>query len=92
MFHYRSLAIITVLGLSLAACQHTEPGIEVRVVEVPTPVPCIPEEEIPEEPPLVGHLLTGDPAHDVSIIAPSALLLRDALRQARAALIECAAD
>jgi len=77
-------------ALLLTACQHSDPGIEVRTVEVPTPVPCIPADQIPAEPPLVGDLLTGDPAHDIAILAPSALLLRDALRQARAALIACA--
>jgi hypothetical protein len=84
--------LIASAAFVLIGCQHTEPGIEVRTVQVPTPVPCLPADQIPAEPPLVGHLLTGDPAHDIAILAPSALLLRDALRQARAALIECEAE
>lgn len=82
------LAGIVTLGLS--ACSHTEPGIRVETVYVPTAVPCIPADQIPAEPPLVGHLLNGDPAHDIAIVAPSALLLRLWGKEMAAALTACA--
>lgn len=67
-----SLAIL----MALAACSHTEPGIEVRTVSVPTPVPCVDPALIPVEPDEVGDQLTGNAVRDLGIIAPSALELR----------------
>lgn len=84
------LSLTTAGALTLAACSHSAPGIEVRTVEVPVAVPCLPAEQIPTEPPLVGDRLTGDPAADIAVIAPSALLLRDWGRQMHAALTACA--
>ena len=84
-----TLLIASVLPM-LSACSHTEPGI--RVVKVPTPVPvaCVPLEDIPEEPPTVGHLLTGDKEKDFDIVAASALLLRAWGKEMHAALVACA--
>ncbi|RPF70433.1 hypothetical protein [Aurantiacibacter spongiae] len=76
--------------VALSACRHDQPAVEVRSVEVPVAVPCLPADRIPDEPPLVAPHLTGDPAHDIAIIAPSALLLRDWGRQMHAALVACA--
>lgn len=77
--------------LALAACQTTpEPGIEVRLVPTPVPQPCLPAEQIPAEPPTVGHLLTGVAAVDLAIVAASALDLRAWGGEMHAALTACA--
>lgn len=74
-------------AFAVAACSHTEPGIEVRTVEVPTPVPCVDESQVPDEPALVGDQLTGEARHDLGIIAPSALELRKWGRDLRALIV-----
>jgi hypothetical protein len=62
---------------ALAACQTTPPiGIEVREVEVPTPVACITRDQLPPEPPKVSQTLTGNAVVDLAIVAASALELR----------------
>lgn len=81
-----SLAILGSL-MAISACTHSEPGIEVRTVEVPTPVPCVDFEDVPAEPDQVGDQLTGDAAHDLFIIAPSALELRRWGRELRALIV-----
>ncbi len=73
----------------LAACQTAEPGVTVRTVSVPTPVACLPLAEIPAEPPLVADQLNGVPAHDLPIVAASALRLRAVVQEMRAALLAC---
>lgn len=65
-------------------------GIDVRTVEVPTAVPCLPLAKIPAEPPLVDDQLTGNADADVNIVGASALLLRAWGQQMQAALVECA--
>ncbi len=60
----------------LAACQTTTPAVEVRTVEVPTPIACITPEQVPAEPPRIGHRLTGNAVADVLIVSKSALELR----------------
>lgn len=71
---------IVASAVLLAACQTTQPAVQVREVEVPVPVPCLSraqmEEDRFQEPPLVGDRLTGDEAVDLSIVSASALLLR----------------
>lgn len=74
----------------LAACQHTEPGVEVRTVQVPVPQPCLPADEIPAEPPTVAERLNGQAAHDLAIVAESALNLRAWGREMHGALVACA--
>lgn len=66
----RALALIPLL----AACQTAQPGIEVRTVEVPTPVACVNAEEMPEETPRSD--LTGNARQDVVILAAENLDLR----------------
>ena len=88
-----TLARIMVVGVAsaiLTACSHTEPGIRVERVEVPVPVPCLPLDQIPAEPPLVGDQLTGLPAQDLPIVAASALRLRAWGRELFAAHVACA--
>lgn len=86
----KRIAVVAIpISLALAACSHTEPGIEVRVVEVPVPSPCLPADQIPIEPPRIGNRLTGDKAQDLAIVSASALELRAALQRAIAALVAC---
>ena len=80
----RHLALIAALALS--ACGQTPPirSVEVRTVTVikPVPVACVKASDIPAMPPRIGDQLTGDGGHDVLIITASAVLLRQALREA----------
>ncbi len=72
-----AIAGVILILITLAGCTTApEPGIRVHTVEVPTPVPCVDENEVPVEPPLVGDQLNGNARHDLGIIAPSALELR----------------
>lgn len=73
----------------LAACQTTTPAIEVRTVEVPTPVACVSPEQIPAEPEKVGSKLTGNAVADLLIVSASALELRDYAGKLRALLVGC---
>jgi NAD(P)H-dependent FMN reductase len=82
---------IVVVALLLAACGHSEPGgIQVRTVQVPVPQPCLPADQIPPEPPKVATLLNGIAAHDLAIVAASALDLRAWGEEMEAALRACA--
>jgi hypothetical protein len=65
-------------------------GVEVRTVTVPVPQPCLPRDQIPDEPETVGHKLIGDAAIDIVTITESALQLRAVVKETRAALIACA--
>jgi hypothetical protein len=76
--------------LTLSACSTSQPGIEVRTVEVPVPVACLPADQIPPEPMQIDALLSGDPARDISLVAQSALRLRAWGRELAAALHGCA--
>lgn len=83
----RNCGIFTQLVL-LSACATTPPiGIEVREVEVPTPVACVNREQLPAEPARVGPNLTGNAVVDLAMVAASALELRK-WGQEQAALLE----
>ena len=82
------MILIAITALGLAACSTTgAPGIEVRTVEVPTPVPCVKSSDVPAEPEQVGDQLNGDAVHDLGIVAPSALDLRKWGRSLRALIV-----
>lgn len=84
---------LMVVGAALAAltaCQTDQPGIEVRTVEVPVPQPCLPADQIPAEPATVNNLLSGAAAHDLAIVAESALKLRAWGQEMHSALVACA--
>ena len=85
----RKLLLLPVFMLCLPAamCDTPEPGIEVRTVSVPTPVPCVDEADVPAEPEEVGDRFTGDAAHDLGILAPNALELRKWGRELRALIV-----
>ncbi|MBL4858403.1 MAG: hypothetical protein JKY36_04290 [Erythrobacter sp.] len=84
--------LVIIAALALGACSHAQPGIEVRTVYVPQPQPCLPADEIPAEPPTIGHLLTGDKAKDFDLVTASALLLRAWGKEMHAALTACATE
>lgn len=81
--------IVSFIALGLAACGPTR-GVEIRTVPVPVPMPCLPADQIPPEPETVGHLLTGSAAHDLVIVAASALRLRAWGQELAAAHQACA--
>jgi len=80
-------AVLSIALLCLSACSHTG-GTEVRTVYVPTPVPC--DADIPAEPPPVADQLNGQAAHDLAIVAASALSLRVWGKSLQATLQACA--
>lgn len=84
------------LPLLLAGCATTQPAVEIREVEVPTPVPCLTAEQYAElagrMPPQVRALLNGNAGHDLPIIAGSALDLRAYAGDLLGVLLECSAD
>ena len=86
----RIIAIVGAASVALTACQTPEPGIEVRTIKVPTPVACVPLDQIPDEPEPVADRFTGDKAKDFEILVPSAIALRTIVKELRAALIACA--
>lgn len=88
MIDRRALCLI---AACLSACATTPPvGIDVREVEVPTPVACVTREQLPAEPERVGDRLTGNAVVDLALVAASALELRKAFGEQRALLEGCA--
>lgn len=61
-------------AFAVAGCHHTEPGIDIRTVEVPTPVPCVDEADLPAETP--AATLTGDARVDSALLKAETLDLR----------------
>ena len=89
-FNYGRIPYLALACLSLAACQTPEPGVRVKTVYVPQPQPCLPLDQIPDEPEPVADRFTGDKARDFDILVPSAIALRVWGRTMEAALIACA--
>lgn len=90
---------VALVTLTAAQCSHTEPGIEVRTVEVPVPQPCLTQEQLAEErfqePPLIGELLgrtLETAAADRDLLGASALALRAWGKELRAAHEGCASQ
>lgn len=81
---------LPIVALPLAACSTPNQGVQIRTVEVPTPVPCLDRSQIPAEPERVGDKLTGYAAADLQIVSASALKLREWGRAMHAALLACA--
>jgi hypothetical protein len=79
--------LLIALLTALSACTRPEPGIVVRTVEVPTPVPCVDLRDVPPEPALVGGQLNGQAQHDLLVVSKSALELRRAYREIRALIV-----
>ena len=80
-------------ALLLAGCagRVPPPAIEARVVTVDrvVAVTCVRREQIPAEPAKIGDRLTGDAAHDLPVVAVSALRLRAWGGQLAALLTGC---
>lgn len=85
-------AIIAALLLSGCATRtQVPPAVEVRTVEVKVPVPtaCVDPKSVPGEPEKVGERLNGKAAHDLDVIAGSAIRLRQWGRELFALLKPC---
>ena len=86
-------APVALLTLTAGMCHDpSQPGVDVRVVKVPTPAPCVPLSDILPEPEQVGSRLTGNAAADLAIVAASALDLRAWGQGMAADLKACAGD
>ena len=85
-----SVAGFLILMLLMGCASTTQPGVQIERVYIPQPVPCLPAESIPAEPPRVADSLTGDAAADLPVIAASALLLRAWGQEISAAMHACA--
>ena len=68
----KRLAILA--PIALAACQTAQPGIEVRTVEVPVPVACVDEADLPAPTPETP--LTSDARIDAGLLKAENLDLR----------------
>ena len=78
---------------ALSACSTPGPvGVEIRTVEVPTPVACVTRDQLPAEPTRVGSTLTGNAVVDLAIVSASALELRKWGQEQAAILEGCALD
>lgn len=86
----RFIVMVGAASAVLTSCNHPQPGIEIREVPTPVPVPCLPLDSIPDEPAQVADQLTGNAASDLVIVAASALELRAAVITMRSALMACA--
>lgn len=89
---------VVLATLTAGSCQHTEPAVEIRTVEVPVPTACLTQEQLAEdrfqEPSLVGDRLGRTPEtamQDRDILGASALALRAWGKLLRAAHEGCAA-
>jgi hypothetical protein len=64
------------------------------VAAPPPPAPraaCVDTSQIPDEPPMVGQKFNGDARHDLQILAPNALALRQWGEKLQTLLQRCAA-
>lgn len=80
--------------VALAGCTRPDvapPAIEVRTITVerPVPVPCVDGKSVPAEPGKVGGQLNGQAAHDLDLVAASALQLRQWGRELKALIAPC---
>lgn len=83
-----------VVMVALAGCARPDvapPAVEVRtvIVEKPVPVPCVDAKSVPAEPGKVGGQLNGQAAHDLDLVAASALQLRQWGRELKALISPC---
>ena len=79
----RSLILLALL----VGCTH-KPA-EIREIPVPTPVKCVDPSAIPAEPPRVSERFNGNARHDLEVLAPNAVALREWGRELLALLEQC---
>lgn len=72
--HRLLLLPVILMTLPAAMCSTAQPAIEVRTVEVATPVPCVNEDQLPAETP--ASVLTGNAVADTAILKAETLDLR----------------
>lgn len=70
----RLLPLILLLGGCAALQKHDDVA---ALPPPPAPTPCVQASQIPAEPPMVGSKFNGDAKHDLQVLAPNALALRD---------------
>lgn len=84
-----SLLLAGVLaGCVLGGCAH-KPTVEIRELQVPTPVTCVDPARIPQEPPRVAQRFNGNARHDFGILAENAQALRTWGQEMRSLLEMC---
>jgi len=76
------------LFVFLAGCAH-KPEVEIREVQVISPVKCVDPSAIPSEPARVASRLNGNARHDLEIVAASAQALRSWGQEMRGLLEQC---
>ena len=99
MAAFHKIAFVSSIALSLSACGATTPppAVELKIqrVEVPVPVICLTAKQyqdlIAGEPAKVSAQLNGQAAHDLDVVAASALRLRAYVGELQAALKACSA-
>jgi starvation-inducible outer membrane lipoprotein len=86
------MRILTASLFLLAGCSTVPGPVQVRTVEIRTPVAisCVQTSQIPTAPPKVGSQLNGDAQHDLDVVAASAIRLRAALDVTLSLLGACA--
>jgi hypothetical protein len=62
--------------LSGCAALHRHDPIAAAPPPPATPAACVDVSQIPDEPPMVGSKFNGDARHDLQVLAPNALALR----------------
>jgi hypothetical protein len=64
-----------ILALMLSACATTQPAVrvEIKTVRVPVATFCVRASDIPAKPALLGSQLTGNPVHDLDLVAAQLL-------------------
>jgi hypothetical protein len=87
----RPLAPLAALTLLLGGCAVFQK--QPQAVAPPPPpeaAPCVQLPQIPSEPPMVGNKFNGDAKHDLQVLAPNAIALRDWGQHLRKMLEACA--
>jgi len=87
---YNAMAL-SLCAILMACATSQPPAVRVERVEVkvPTPVACVDAGAVPAEPAKVGDRLNGQAAHDLDLVASSALQLRQWGRELRALVMPC---
>ena len=76
------------LAVLVAGCAHQR-EVEIREVQVFTPVTCVDPARIPAEPPRVSQRFNGNARHDLEILAGNAQDLRSWGQEMRTLLEAC---
>jgi hypothetical protein len=86
----RRIGVLAALLLGGCAALHGPPKAAVAPPPPPVRVACVDAGEIPAEPPMVGTKFNGDAKHDLQVLAPNAVALRQWGQELRTLLEKCA--